>query len=116
MKKQNTVNAVNKTEKVWFITGSSSGFGRIWTEAALQCGDKVATTALRLESITKLKEKYSDNVLILTLDFIWHDQVKSTYSYHLRVSLFLCFSSSINFTTASKSSAKKFDIFPVGFQ
>ena len=31
--------------KVWFITGSSKGFGRIWAEAALERGDKVAATA-----------------------------------------------------------------------
>ena len=42
---KNTANAVYKTEKVWFITGSSRGFGRIWTEAALKRGDKVAATA-----------------------------------------------------------------------
>lgn len=28
------------TSKVWFITGTSKGFGRIWTEAALARGDK----------------------------------------------------------------------------
>ena len=32
-------------EKVWFITGSSRGFGRVWTEAALKRGDKVVATA-----------------------------------------------------------------------
>ncbi|MDI7065750.1 short-chain dehydrogenase/reductase, partial [Klebsiella pneumoniae] len=34
-----------KSSKVWFITGTSSGFGRVWTEAALKRGDKVAATA-----------------------------------------------------------------------
>ena len=29
-------------EKVWFITGASRGFGREWTIAALERGDKVA--------------------------------------------------------------------------
>ena len=28
--------------KVWFITGTSKGFGRIWAEAALARGDKAA--------------------------------------------------------------------------
>jgi len=32
-------------QKVWFITGSSRGFGRIWTEAVLKRGDKVAASA-----------------------------------------------------------------------
>ena len=31
--------------KVWFITGTSKGFGRIWAEAALARGDRVAATA-----------------------------------------------------------------------
>ena len=31
--------------KVWFITGTSKGFGRIWAEAALERGDRVAATA-----------------------------------------------------------------------
>ncbi len=54
--------------KVWFITGSSRGFGRIWTEAALKRGDKVAATARNRESIAELKAKYGDNVLTLDLD------------------------------------------------
>jgi NAD(P)-dependent dehydrogenase (short-subunit alcohol dehydrogenase family) len=31
--------------KVWFIIGASRGFSRIWAEAALTRGDKVAVTA-----------------------------------------------------------------------
>lgn len=69
----------NKTvsQKVWFITGSSRGFGRIWTEAILQRGDKVAATARRLESIADLKEKYGQNVLTLAMDVTNAEQVKS---------------------------------------
>jgi NADP-dependent 3-hydroxy acid dehydrogenase YdfG len=63
--------------KVWFITGASRGFGRVWTEAALQRGDKVAATARSLASISDLKEKYGANVLTLELDVTRHDQVKS---------------------------------------
>lgn len=74
---KNIANAVYKTEKVWFITGSSRGFGRVWTEAALKRGDKVAATARRLESIADLKEKYGENVLTLKLDVTKPDLVKS---------------------------------------
>ena len=63
--------------KVWFITGSSRGFGRIWTEAALQRGDKVAATARNVGSIADLKETYGDNVLTLTLDVTQAAQVES---------------------------------------
>jgi NADP-dependent 3-hydroxy acid dehydrogenase YdfG len=62
--------------KVWFITGSSRGFGRVWTEAALKRGDKVAATARKLESIADLKEKYKDNVLLLEMDVTKPEQVK----------------------------------------
>lgn len=56
------------TQKVWFVTGSSRGFGRYWTEAALQRGDLVAATARHVESLTELVEKYGKAVLPLQLD------------------------------------------------
>lgn len=66
-----------KENKIWFITGTSRGFGRVWTEAALQRGDKVAATARSLESIADFKEKYGDNVLTLQLDVTKPEQVKT---------------------------------------
>ena len=63
--------------KVWFITGASRGFGRVWTEAALKRGDKVAATARKLASIADLNEKYGENVLTLELDVTKPEQVKS---------------------------------------
>lgn len=66
-----------RKEKVWFITGSSRGFGRIWAEAALERGDKVAATARSLDSIADLRKKYGSNVLTLALDVTHRDQVKS---------------------------------------
>ena len=56
------------TSKVWFITGASRGFGRIWAEAALKRGDKVAATARKLADVAYLKEDFGDAVLPLTLD------------------------------------------------
>ena len=66
-----------ETSKVWFITGASRGFGRVWAEAALQRGDKVAATARNLESIAALNEKFGENVLTLELDVTKPEQVKS---------------------------------------
>src|ERR1700709_134569 len=54
--------------KVWFITGSSKGFGRIWAEAALERGDKVAATARDASTPAPPAEKYGDDVLALALD------------------------------------------------
>lgn len=65
-----------QTGKVWFITGSSRGFGRVWTEAVLERGDKVAATARNVASIADLKKKYGDNVLTLELDVTNAEQAK----------------------------------------
>jgi NAD(P)-dependent dehydrogenase (short-subunit alcohol dehydrogenase family) len=55
--------------KVWFITGCSKGFGRIWAEAALERGDKVAATARDASTLEPLTERYGDDkVLALELD------------------------------------------------
>ena len=60
--------------KVWFITGASRGFGRIWAEAALQRGDKVAATARTLAGVADLAKRYGDAVLPLALDVTAPDQ------------------------------------------
>ena len=67
----------NTSHKIWFITGASRGFGRVWTEAALERGDKVAATARSLASIDDLNEKYGENVLTLELDVTKPEQVKT---------------------------------------
>ena len=56
------------TQKTWFITGTSRGFGREWAVAALERGDKVAATARNVDSLKDLSEKYGDAVLTLALD------------------------------------------------
>ena len=62
-------------EKVWFITGASRGFGRIWTEAALARGDKVAATARGTAALDDLRQKFGNNILPLALDVTDHDTV-----------------------------------------
>ncbi|MCF0064776.1 SDR family NAD(P)-dependent oxidoreductase [Dyadobacter chenwenxiniae] len=66
-----------KANKVWFITGASRGFGRVWADAALKRGDKVAATARTLASIADFKDQYGPNVLTLELDVTKADQVKT---------------------------------------
>lgn len=65
-----------KGNKVWFITGSSRGFGRIWTKAALERGDKVVATARKLESLSDFRDQYGEKVLTLELDVTDAHQVK----------------------------------------
>src|SRR5689334_22231280 len=54
--------------KVWFITGTSKGFGRVWAEAALARGDQVVATARDVKSLAPLVERYKDRVAVLPLD------------------------------------------------
>lgn len=62
--------------KTWFITGTSRGFGRVWAEAALSRGDKVAATARKVETLRDLNQRFGDAVLTLALDVNDTDQVR----------------------------------------
>jgi NAD(P)-dependent dehydrogenase (short-subunit alcohol dehydrogenase family) len=55
-------------EKVWFITGASRGFGREWTIAALERGDKVAATARDTATLDDLVAKHGEALLPIELD------------------------------------------------
>ncbi|CAD6559103.1 SDR family NAD(P)-dependent oxidoreductase [Paraburkholderia metrosideri] len=57
-----------KSSKVWFITGTSSGFGRVWTEAALKRGDKVVATARHVGELDELVKVYGEAIVVLPLD------------------------------------------------
>ncbi|MDQ0957057.1 NAD(P)-dependent dehydrogenase (short-subunit alcohol dehydrogenase family) [Streptomyces sp. B4I13] len=54
--------------KIWFITGSSRGFGREFATAALERGDKVAATARDTDSLADLVAAHGEAVLPLPLD------------------------------------------------
>jgi NAD(P)-dependent dehydrogenase (short-subunit alcohol dehydrogenase family) len=54
--------------KTWFITGTSRGFGREWTNAALERGDRVAATARDTSTLDDLKADHGEKLLALPLD------------------------------------------------
>jgi len=54
--------------KTWFITGTSRGLGRAFTEAALQRGHRVAATARDTASLADLKALHGKALLPLRLD------------------------------------------------
>ena len=54
--------------KMWFITGTSRGFGRLIAECALDRGDRVAATARQRSTLDALADSYGDAVLPLTFD------------------------------------------------
>ncbi len=64
--------------KVWFITGSSRGFGRTWALAALERGDSVVATARNIHSINDLKARFPSTMLPLRLDVTDRNEVFET--------------------------------------
>ncbi|MCX4883344.1 oxidoreductase [Streptomyces sp. NBC_00847] len=54
--------------KVWLVTGASSGFGRAITEAALAAGDVVVGAARRTEVLDDLVAAHADQLEALPLD------------------------------------------------
>ena len=65
-------------EKTWFITGTSRGFGREWTIAALERGDRVAATARDPQTLDDLAAEHGDALLPLALDVTDRDAVFET--------------------------------------
>ena len=61
--------------KIWFITGTSRGFGREWALAALERGDRVAATARDVASLDGLVAAHEDAVLPISLDVTDREKV-----------------------------------------
>lgn len=54
--------------QTWFITGCSTGFGRLLTEALLDMGEQVIATARNVESLDDTGTHAEDRILRLPLD------------------------------------------------
>jgi len=54
--------------KVYFITGTSSGFGRALAEAVLERGGRVVLTARKTETVEDLARRYPDDAIAVRLD------------------------------------------------
>ena len=82
------------SSKVWFITGASRGFGRVWTEAALKRGDQVAATARNPETLDELVKIYGNALLALPLDVTARDAVfeavDQAHRHFKRLDVILC--------------------------
>ena len=81
-------------QKVWFVTGASRGFGRIWTEAALKRGDKVVATARDPKALSQLVTIYGEAILALPLDVTDRDAVfeavKNAHQHFGKLDVILC--------------------------
>lgn len=59
---------IAQKDKHWFITGASSGFGRLLAEYLLSLDAKVVVTARKIEAIEDLATRYPGNAVVLSLD------------------------------------------------
>lgn len=63
--------------RTWFITGSSTGFGRALAEEVLKTGGKVIATARKVEAVQDLAQQYPDRALALPLDVTVPAQIEA---------------------------------------
>ncbi len=66
--------------KVWFITGTSSGFGKSLAEEVLAKGERVVATARKPEVLADLIEKYPETARAVKLDVNNLQEVKTAVS------------------------------------
>jgi NAD(P)-dependent dehydrogenase (short-subunit alcohol dehydrogenase family) len=82
------------SKKVWFITGASRGFGRIWAEAALRRGDSVVATARELKVLAPLSVEFGESVLCIQMDVTNRDEVfgavKTAAQHFGRLDVIVC--------------------------
>lgn len=56
------------TKKNWFITGTSTGLGRLLVERVLARGDGVVATLRRKGALDHLQAQYGDRLQVMMLD------------------------------------------------
>lgn len=71
---------MSNTDRIWFITGASSGFGRALAEAVVACGERVAVAARRSKALAELVALAPDRVLAVPLDVTDADARRSAVS------------------------------------
>jgi NAD(P)-dependent dehydrogenase (short-subunit alcohol dehydrogenase family) len=62
--------------KTWFITGSSSGFGRLLTEKLLARGERVAATLRKVHALDDLKAQFGERLWVASLDVTHTEAVR----------------------------------------
>jgi NAD(P)-dependent dehydrogenase (short-subunit alcohol dehydrogenase family) len=64
-------------DRAWFITGASTGIGRVLAEEVLKAGGKVIATARKLDTIADLEQRYPETAKALVLDVTDPEQIDS---------------------------------------
>ncbi len=63
--------------KVWFITGCSTGFGRHLAIEALKLGNSVAVTSRNTDDVKDIVEQYPDTAIAIQLDVTNAEEIKT---------------------------------------
>jgi len=71
------MNTQQTLSKVWFITGTSSGFGRSLVEELIERGERVAATARDPRTLNDLVARAPERVLALQLDVTKPQEIDS---------------------------------------
>ncbi|MGY8735904.1 MAG: oxidoreductase [bacterium] len=69
----------SEEEKVWLITGCSTGMGREFARTALAAGYRVMTTARNTATLDELIDEYPDTARAVELDVTNQDQVDAAF-------------------------------------
>lgn len=72
-------------EKVWLITGCSTGFGRALATYVLSLGNKVAVTARNIADVQDIVSGHEANAIVLKLDVTNHEQIKAAVQQTFKV-------------------------------
>jgi NAD(P)-dependent dehydrogenase (short-subunit alcohol dehydrogenase family) len=68
---------MSSNSRVWFITGSSSGFGFLLAKEALRRGERVVATARKAETLKELVAEYPQTARALALDVTKPEQIEA---------------------------------------
>ncbi|HWB32463.1 MAG TPA: oxidoreductase [Acidobacteriaceae bacterium] len=68
---------MSDASKVWFITGASTGFGRLLAEEVLKTGGRVIATARKPEQVADLERQYPDAARAFELDVTRPEQIEA---------------------------------------
>ena len=63
--------------KVWFITGCSTGFGRELAKEVLSAGYKAVVTSRKVSDVQDIVDEFPENAIALTLDVTKDDEIKA---------------------------------------
>lgn len=76
--------AFDRSKRVWFITGTSTGFGRLLAEQVLAAGECVAVTARDLKKVAELADRYPQHACLIRLDVTRPEEAASAVEEAIR--------------------------------